>query len=109
VQLFIGIDQLAANLILKGTGTLNSALAYKIPFILQFIFHVFLLIGLPFCPDSPWFLAPVQKTDKAIETFFQLRYPSPDTALAEILKMTALKLKKASSTSYIDRFCGSNF
>ncbi|KAH8679073.1 general substrate transporter [Tricladium varicosporioides] len=108
VQLFVGIGQLAANLILKGTGTLESNLAYKIPFALQFIFPVCLLIGLPFCPESPWFLARSQQSTQAIMTLERLGFPSPITTLAEIESTINNEAQKNSSTSYLDCFRGSD-
>lgn len=108
VQLFIGIGQLAANLILKGTGTLSSTLAYKIPFALQFIFPVLLLIGLPFCPESPWFLVRKRRTNYATEVLQKLGYTSPLTTLSEISKTITTEEQKATSTSYLDCFRGSD-
>jgi SP family general alpha glucoside:H+ symporter-like MFS transporter len=108
VQLFIGIGQLAANLILKGTGTLNSKLAYKIPFALQFFFPLCLLIGLPFCPESPWFLVRKRRTNYATNTLQRLGYHSPIEALAEIAKTITTEEQKASKTSYLDCFKGSD-
>lgn len=108
VQLFIGIGQLAANLILKGTGTLDSEWAYKIPFSLQFIFPVLLLVGLPFCPESPWFLARTNQTTKAISTLARLGHPSPEKSLSEIAQIIHHEEEKVSSTSYFDCFRGSD-
>lgn len=53
VQLFISIGQLTANLVLKGTRTPSSTLAYKIPFSLQFFFSQVLLLFLSFTQNHP--------------------------------------------------------
>ncbi|KUJ16433.1 general substrate transporter [Mollisia scopiformis] len=108
VQLFIGIGQLAANLILKGTGTLDSTLAYKIPFALQFIFPVLLLLGLPFCPESPWFLVRKRRTNYATEVLQKLGYAAPLQTLGKISKTITTEEQKANSTSYLDCFRGSD-
>ncbi|KAM3072356.1 hypothetical protein ACMFMG_009165 [Clarireedia jacksonii] len=108
VQLLISIGQLAANLIIKGTGTLNSALAYRIPFTLQFVFPVILLIGLPFCPESPWFLLRQSDTPGTLATLTRLGYLSPPTVLAEMSSTIAHEMKDSSTTSYLDCFRGSN-
>jgi len=108
VQLFLGIGQLAANLILKGTGTLSSSVAYKIPFALQFIFPSILLLGLPFTPESPWYLARSGNPTKALATLFRLGYPSPSNTLSEISKTITAEEAKSSSTSYLDCFRGSD-
>jgi SP family general alpha glucoside:H+ symporter-like MFS transporter len=108
VQLLISVGQLAANLVIKGTGTLDSALAYKIPFALQFVFPVILLIGLPFCPESPWFLLRRSDTDGTIATLTRLGYICPVTVLAEMSSIITHESKHASTTSYLDCFRGSN-
>lgn len=108
VQLFVGIGQLIANLVLKGTGTLDSALAYKIPFALQFIFPVCLLIGLPLCPESPWFLLKHQNSRDAADVLTLIGYHSPVTVLAEMSKTLALEEATTGHTSYLDCFRGSD-
>ncbi|PQE07636.1 maltose permease protein [Rutstroemia sp. NJR-2017a BBW] len=108
VQLLISIGQLAANLVIKGTGTLDSALAYKIPFALQFVFPVILLLGLPFCPESPWFLLRRSDTDGTLATLARLGYLCPVTVLAEMSSIITHESKHASTTSYLDCFRGSH-
>ncbi|TVY13181.1 General alpha-glucoside permease, partial [Lachnellula arida] len=108
VQLFVGFGQLVANLILKGTGTLSSSLAYKIPFMLQFIFPIILLLGLPFCPESPWYLARTHNTPLALSTLSRLGYPSPTTTLSDISNTITAEELKSSSTTYLDCFRGSD-
>lgn len=95
-----------ANLILKGTGTLDSALAYKVPVALQFIFPLCLLVGLPFCPESPWFLLRSQNLDLTIKTLPRLGYPSPTETFSEMTTTFNLEAKN-NSTSYLDCFRGS--
>jgi SP family general alpha glucoside:H+ symporter-like MFS transporter len=94
VQLFVSLGQLAANLILKGTGELDSALAYKIPLALQLFFPVCILIRLPFCPESPWFLVQKAKLTEALAVFERLGYPSQVTTLAEVSKQLHTKRPK---------------
>jgi SP family general alpha glucoside:H+ symporter-like MFS transporter len=108
VQLFIGIGQLTANLVLKGTGTLSSTLAYKIPFSLQFFFPLILLLFLPFTPESPWHLVRTNHQTLALSTLSRLGYPSPTSTLSEITKTIELETKKSQSTIYLDCFKGAN-
>ena len=108
IQLFISIGQLIANLVLKGTGTLESRAAYKIPFALQFVFPVCLLVGLPFSPESPWFLVRTQKVEQAIETLSRLGYQYPLESLKEISKTIAHEDTNHSGTSYLDCFRNSD-
>ncbi|TVY81109.1 General alpha-glucoside permease [Lachnellula suecica] len=108
VQLSISIGQLAANLILKGTGTLSNATAYRLPFALQFFFPAILLIGLPFCPESPWHLARTHQDALALTTLARLGYSSPANELAEMSKTFKQEEARSSSTSYFDCFRGSD-
>jgi hypothetical protein len=87
---------------------LDTDLAYKIPFSLQFIFPILLLIGLPFCPESPWFLARTNQPTQAITTLARLGFPSPETTLSEISEIINHEKQKASSTTYLDCFRGSD-
>jgi len=108
VQLFISIGQLTANLVLKGTGTLSSNLAYRIPFALQFIFPTILLIGLPFSPESPWFLLHKARPEAALATLTKLGYTDPIPVLAEMAHTVEIERKNYSSTTYLDCFKGIN-
>ncbi|KAK0124914.1 hypothetical protein ONS96_008791 [Cadophora gregata f. sp. sojae] len=108
VQLFIGFGQLVANLILKGTGTLDSAWAYKIPFALQFVFPVILLVGLPMCPESPWYLLRSRNPNTATSTLAQLGYDNPLKTLAEMQKTITFEEQRVEATTYLDCFRGSD-
>ncbi|RDW69373.1 hypothetical protein BP6252_08393 [Coleophoma cylindrospora] len=108
VQLFVGFGQFLANLVLKGTGTLDSTLAYKIPFALQFFFPIIIIIGLPFCPETPWYLLRKGLPNNAIMSLARLGFPSPATTLAEMQKTIENEAKTQGSTSYMDCFRGSD-
>lgn len=108
VQLLLSFGQLVGNLVLKGTGTFSSSGAYKIPFALQFIFPVIILIGLPFAPESPWFLLRQVNTESTIKTLARLGYPSPDITVDEMSTSISAEAKNANETSYLDCFRGSN-
>ncbi|RAL63972.1 hypothetical protein DID88_003160 [Monilinia fructigena] len=108
VQLLISIGQLTGNLVLKGTGTFSSPWAYKIPFTLQFIFPVIILLGLPFAPESPWHLLRHSKTDPTIATLTRLGYLSPLTIVEEMAAVISAEAKNSSETTYLDCFRGSN-
>ncbi|KAA8571076.1 hypothetical protein EYC84_000431 [Monilinia fructicola] len=108
VQLLISIGQLTGNLVLKGTGTFSSSGAYKIPFALQFIFPVIILLGLPFAPESPWYLLRHAKTDSTISTLTRLGYLSPPTIVEEMAAIISAEAKNSSETTYLDCFRGSN-
>jgi hypothetical protein len=102
------MGQLTANLVLKGTSTLSSTLAYKIPFSLQFFFPLILLLFLPFALESPWYLARTSQNSLALTTLSRLGYHSPSDTLSIITKTILHDQSKAKSTSYLDRFKGSD-
>ncbi|KAL5325773.1 hypothetical protein ACEPPN_006906 [Leptodophora sp. 'Broadleaf-Isolate-01'] len=108
VQLFIGIGQLMANLVLKGTGTLDTSWAYKIPFALQFVFPVILLLFLPMCPESPWYLLRTRNPNTATSTLARLGYDDPTKTLAEMQKTITFEEQRVDATTYLDCFRGSD-
>ncbi|KAI9649655.1 hypothetical protein NHQ30_002236 [Ciborinia camelliae] len=108
VQLLISIGQLTGNLVLKGTGTFSSSAAYKIPFALQFFFPIIILLGLPFAPESPWYLLRNSNTDLTTSTLDRLGYPSPATTVGEMATSISTEAKNSSETTYLDCFRGSN-
>ena len=59
VNLFIAFGQLLASGILNAFGARDDEWADRIPFAIQWAFPLVLLAGLPFCPESPWYLVSV--------------------------------------------------
>ncbi|CEL03857.1 hypothetical protein ASPCAL04996 [Aspergillus calidoustus] len=56
VNLGICIGQLLSNSVVKGFGERTDRWAYAGPFAIQLFFTAVLLAGLPFAPESPWYL-----------------------------------------------------
>lgn len=108
MQLYLGIGQLIGNVILKQTGTLDSKLAYKIPFALQLVFPVILLIGLPFCPESPWYLIRTNRPQKAAQSLKRLGYKTPEDTISEIAQTILHEDSETSKASYLDCFRSSD-
>lgn len=65
VQFGIASGQLLSNAAIKGFGEGTSRWSYRAPFAIQLFFSAFLLCGLPFAPETPWFLARVGKRQEA--------------------------------------------
>lgn len=108
MQLYLGIGQLLSSIVLKRTGTLETEWAYKIPFALQFIIPVILLIGLPFCPESPWYLIRANHPAEAIGTLSRLGYPSPYQTASELAETILHEDSESSKASYLDAFRNSD-
>ncbi|EIW77177.1 general substrate transporter [Coniophora puteana RWD-64-598 SS2] len=65
VNLWVAFGQLLSNAAIRGAGARTDAYAYRIPFATQFIFPVILLLGLPFAPESPWWLVRKHRMEDA--------------------------------------------
>lgn len=108
VQLLIGFGQLLANLIIKAFGTGTTKSAYRIPFAIQFIFPALLLIGLPFCPESPWHLIRKSQYDAALKTLARLGHKNPTDTMSEMIKTVEFEGEQERSCTYLDCFRGTN-
>jgi sugar porter (SP) family MFS transporter len=65
VNLGIAIGQLLSNSVIAGFGSRTDRWAYRGPFAVQLLFSAFLLVFLPFAPESPWYLVKKGKTEEA--------------------------------------------
>jgi sugar porter (SP) family MFS transporter len=72
VNLGVAIGQLLSNAVIKGFGARSDNWAYRGPFATQLFFVAFLLVGLPFVPESPWYLARKGKHDDAKKSLLKL-------------------------------------
>lgn len=108
MQLYLSIGQLLSSIILKRTGTMETEWAYKIPFAIQFIIPVILLVGLPFCPESPWYLIRANQPAEAIGTLSRLGYPSPYQTASELSETILHEDSESSRVSYLDAFRSSD-
>jgi sugar porter (SP) family MFS transporter len=65
VNLGVAIGQLLSNAVIKAFGPRADVWAYRGPFATQLFFVAFLAVGLPFVPESPWYLARRGRRDAA--------------------------------------------
>lgn len=72
VNLGIAVGQLISNGVVKGFGEREDHWAYRGPFATQFFFVFFLAVGLPFVPETPWYLARKGKRDEARASLLKL-------------------------------------
>ncbi|PCH42436.1 general substrate transporter [Wolfiporia cocos MD-104 SS10] len=111
VNLWIDLGQFMSNGVIKGTGTWTSAYAYRLPFALQWIFPVLLLAGLPFAPESPWWLVRKGRTADARGVLARLSgggAADVDLQLQQIQETIALEETYAANSTYGDCFRGVN-
>lgn len=78
VNLGIAIGQLLSNAVIKAFGERPDAWAYRGPFATQLFFCLFLAVGLPFAPETPWYLARKGKREQAEKSIARLYGPSVD-------------------------------
>lgn len=78
VNLGIAVGQLVSNGVVKGFGQRTDRWAYRGPFATQLFFIFFLAVGLPFVPETPWYLARKGKREEAKQSFVKLYGASVD-------------------------------
>ncbi|CAI6013931.1 hypothetical protein V2G26_003841 [Clonostachys chloroleuca] len=111
VQFGIGSGQLLSNAAIKAFGEWESRWAYRAPFALQLFFCVFLLAGLPFAPESPWWLARRGKRDEAKNALIRLYGSGVDIDIKLAALETTIAEEEAarsSQGSLIQCFRGTN-
>ncbi|KAK0512756.1 hypothetical protein JMJ35_004773 [Cladonia borealis] len=109
VHLFIGLGSLVASTLVKIFGHLPDSRAYRGPFALQWLFPTILLLGLPFCPESPWWLVRKGNTQAAARSLRRLGFKDVDTSLESIRRTVYVELVDQMETSYLDCFRGVDF
>ncbi|PCH00206.1 Major facilitator superfamily domain, general substrate transporter [Penicillium occitanis (nom. inval.)] len=98
--------------ITRGFITRIDQWAYRIPFAIQWVWPVILLAGLPFAPESPWWLIRQNKMEEAERSLRKLSRPDPkvDTreTLAMMVKTDHLEQQLEVGTTYADCWKGAN-
>lgn len=85
---------------------------YKIPFAIQWIWPVPIIIGVALAPESPWWLIRKERPEEAREALQRLTVPERDPdfniddAIAMIRSTNELEKKIGAGTSYADCFRG---
>ncbi|KAB5526271.1 maltose permease [Coniochaeta sp. 2T2.1] len=104
VNLSFVIGQLVASGVLAGCQGRGDRWAYDIPFATQLIFPIIILVALPFCPESPWWLVRNGKVDKAERALQRLTTDSVDRAalLAHIQLTTSLEDMEIETARFVD-------
>ncbi|TKX19000.1 sugar transporter-like protein 41 [Elsinoe australis] len=103
-----------------GLGVIKSMLnrqdewAYRIPYGLQWMWPVPLLIGIYFAPESPWWLVRHEKLDQAKKALERLTSKdkttdfNADEAVAMMVHTNALENEITAGASYLDCFKGTD-
>jgi sugar porter (SP) family MFS transporter len=102
--------QLIASGVLAGTQSRSDKWSYEIPFACQWIFPVFILAALPFCPESPWWLVRKGDREGALKALKKLTHSSVDTdqLLVSIEHTNKLEEEATETATWADCFKGSD-
>ena len=106
VNLGFVIGQFIANGVIAGTSTLSSHWAYSAPFAIQWLWPLLILIGLPFAPESPWWLVRKNRMEDAEKSLKRLASPTVDVkqTLAMIIETDRLEYEMEAGSTYTDCF-----
>lgn len=104
------IGQFIASGVLKGLSTNTTEWGYKIPFAVQWVWPVPLLLATLLAPESPWYLVRVGKLDSARRSLERLSEPGVDfdATIALMVHTDRLEKEEQAGTSYVDCFKGTN-
>ncbi|EXJ71374.1 uncharacterized protein A1O5_05181 [Cladophialophora psammophila CBS 110553] len=96
--------QLIANGVIAGTHVLDSHWAYSAPFAIQWLWPLVILIGLPFAPESPWWLQRQGRFEDAEKALKRLASPKVDVrpTLAMIIETDRLEREIEAGSTYWD-------
>nr|XP_018263830.1 uncharacterized protein I303_03703 [Kwoniella dejecticola CBS 10117]OBR85988.1 hypothetical protein I303_03703 [Kwoniella dejecticola CBS 10117] len=108
VNLWIVLGQFMASCVIQGLGSRDNRTAYRIPFAIQWIFPVILLVGLPFAPESPWYLARKGYVERARAVLTRLGIQDVDLHLRQIQETIVLEDHYARETTYWQCFKNNN-
>lgn len=106
VNLCFVMGQLIANGVIAGTSKLDTHWAYSAPFALQWLWPAVILVGLPFAPESPWWLVRQGRMADAEKSLRRLASPKVDVQpiLAMIIKTDRFEQEMEAGSTYADCF-----
>jgi MFS transporter, SP family, general alpha glucoside:H+ symporter len=106
VNLCFVMGQLIANGVTAGTQKLDSHWAYSGPFAAQWFWPLVILVGLPFAPESPWWLVRKNRIEDAENALRRLCASGVDVkpTLAMIVETDRLEHELEAGTTYLDCF-----
>jgi SP family general alpha glucoside:H+ symporter-like MFS transporter len=107
------IGQFVANGVATGFSTNETEWAYKVPFAIQWVWPVLILVMLPFAPESPYWLVRHDRIDEARKAIRQIANKSVSDDIIEerlllVIETDKLEQEMEQTTSYADIFKGSN-
>lgn len=114
VNMCWGLGQLIAIGVIRAMLHRTDEWAYRIPYALQWMWPVPLLIGVAFAPESPWWLVRRERYEDAKKALLRLTSLNRETdfnadeTIAMMRHTTALEKKITKGASYLDCFKGTD-
>jgi SP family general alpha glucoside:H+ symporter-like MFS transporter len=114
VSLAWGFGILLSSGVLRAVVGLDGSLGWRLPFTLQWIWPIPLMVGAFFAPESPWNAVRRNRNEEARQSLIRLRSAGSyndddiDAALAYIQHTTELERAETEGASFIECFRGTN-
>lgn len=106
------LGQITAFGVLRAMLKYNSEWSYRVPFGLQWVWIVFILAGVIFAPESPWWLVKHERLDDAKRTLLRLTRNesdfNADNTVALMVRTNEIEKEMATGLSYLDCFKGTD-
>jgi MFS transporter, SP family, general alpha glucoside:H+ symporter len=109
-----GAGILLSSGVVRAVAGINGDLGWRLPFAIQWVWPVPLLIGAYLAPESPWNAVRRDNIDQARKSLMRLCQDSPDkereveATLAYIQHTTALEKAETAGASFLECFQGTN-
>ncbi|KAK4626468.1 Alpha-glucosides permease MPH2 [Fulvia fulva] len=109
-----GLGQLIAIGVIRSQFNRTDQWAYRIPYALQWMWPVPLIIGVAFAPESPWWLVRKGRLEDAKKSLLRLTSTNRETdfnadeTIAMMAHTTQLEMSTTSGASYLDCFKGAD-
>ena len=107
-----GLGQEIAIAVIMGMLKRDDEWAYRIPYALQWMWPLPLIVGILLAPESPWWLVRKERFEDAKKSLVRLTHAkrdpdfNPDETVSMMIHTTALEKKMTSGASYLDCFKG---
>ncbi|CAG8305351.1 unnamed protein product [Penicillium salamii] len=109
VNLFVVIGQLLGNCLIRAFGGRSDTFAYRIPFAFQWLFPAILIVGVWFCPESPYWYVQRGKHAEAKKSLERFQTGGGvESWLVEIQETVRMEEESAQSAGYLDCFRGTD-
>ncbi|KAJ6518515.1 trehalose transport-related protein [Mycena vulgaris] len=107
-----GIGIFLSSGVVRATLTINSDWGWRLPFVIQWVWPIPLIIGAYFAPESPWWLVRQGRHEEAEKSVGRLTNPDyfskedAKKSVANMIHTTAIEREMQEGTSYLQCFSG---